>query len=979
MNENRKFLFFLFFKLVFFLIALLFGISILLKDDLLKTINLDFETNDYCQRFDSLSDNKLGKYACDNKFKKEKIIFLLIDSLPYDTLINLHNFNKSKLSNFFRAQGIEYKQSGALFETIFTGKFSRNYLASNEMKMDNLQKQFINAKMDAFYKVQDFPIYGLLNKSLIIKKLFEKHQVEVSPLYLFCDINIGPIYKFREEILYNFGDETGYYFKEGLNQEILYSKADEKLDKHFKKLKEQFNKCLQSKNFPSYIFFTDSLDHINHCTQRKSPKAIYAVYFIEKVVQELINWINEDHPEYALALISDHGGQTYYGEDTLCNHGCNQLGNEGVFFVYTKELGENYDKYHIKYENGEAPIVSLNDFVCVFASVLKNFNYPLETTCTPRYIANDKLIYFSSIKSKEFQLKQYVEKLVKKYPYLKSQYIAKYESKLINNKFNEYFKDLNSIYIANDSFYDEYKEYLMEIQSELLQDVVKSGQNIVYFGIFFFFLALLVFGLFYNSRRLIIIIKKKIFKEMKKNNKKNNPFLNVLGKYIYVLLELILLIEPIVCVVYSNNSLNISYYINLSIWLKFFTIFFLILIMIFQKIKKYNYMELLFNFSFIVVFHLIGTKIEFFKRFDKYFFTQKRVDFLKIYFTYPLVLIYGFIEFYSQRNIYFIFSKKCKIRYIYVIIPYLLILAYFVLSFDFYLKINKPMHSPQDILILRIIYWLTFFILLFIKPFEYIKDKYNLIRNELNIENNTKLISSEIINVKLFFFVLIIFICIELERVEMILFFNFIQFFLCYCYKKEKDIFIKIIYIILIISYPEIHFIANQGTYTMDTSIKVTLKCPSKWADDRPIVMGLIFIIDKFRFNFMNVGYVFSLIKISKKKVNYFYTELMVLIMNIESFGFLICFLYYFKNDRAVSYIQILYLIATKLLLVISFNLFFLFNYLIHKIICSFMEETPSIKYKPIKLEQKVSNNLYNNNCIDYVKHKLFYRKNTLI
>ena len=42
------------------------------------------------------------------------------------------------MTNLFRGEGIEYKQSGALFETILKGKFSRNYLASNEMKMDNL-------------------------------------------------------------------------------------------------------------------------------------------------------------------------------------------------------------------------------------------------------------------------------------------------------------------------------------------------------------------------------------------------------------------------------------------------------------------------------------------------------------------------------------------------------------------------------------------------------------------------------------------------------------------------------------------------------------------------------------------------------------------------------------------------------------------------------------------------------------------------
>ena len=102
MSNNYKVLLFRFFELIFFLIALLLGIAILLKEDLLKTINLDFETNDYCQRIDSLSDNKLDRYACENKFKKEKIIFLLIDSLPYDVLLNLRQFNKSKISNFFR-------------------------------------------------------------------------------------------------------------------------------------------------------------------------------------------------------------------------------------------------------------------------------------------------------------------------------------------------------------------------------------------------------------------------------------------------------------------------------------------------------------------------------------------------------------------------------------------------------------------------------------------------------------------------------------------------------------------------------------------------------------------------------------------------------------------------------------------------------------------------------------------------------------
>ena len=159
MNEDCKIVLFIFFTLIFFLSTLIIGIGILLKEDLLKAINLDYETNDFCQRINELSNNTMDKYACDNKFKKDKVILLLIDSLPYDVLYDFHDFKKNKLTNFFRGKGIEYKQSGALFETILTGKFSRNYLASNEMKMDNLQKQFINSKMDTYYKVQHFPIY----------------------------------------------------------------------------------------------------------------------------------------------------------------------------------------------------------------------------------------------------------------------------------------------------------------------------------------------------------------------------------------------------------------------------------------------------------------------------------------------------------------------------------------------------------------------------------------------------------------------------------------------------------------------------------------------------------------------------------------------------------------------------------------------------------------------------------------------------
>ena len=936
MNNKCKIILLILIKLIVIIVIQLLGVGILLKEDLLKSINLDYEQNDFCQTIKNVSEDNLDYYVCNNKFKKNKVIFLLIDSLPFDSLHDFLNLKEMKMTNLFRGEGIEYKQSGALFETILTGKFSRNYLASNEMKMDNLQKQFNNANMDIFYHIKDFPLYGLLNKTLIDKNKIVKNVGEMIPLLTFCDINNASFLSFRKEVLENYFDDSGLYFKEGLNQEILYQRANEKLRPEFEKIRKNFNYCFSKMNFSSYVFFTDTMDHINHISHRSSPLSLYAIFVIENFVKELINWINEEHGEYALALVSDHGGQLYYGEDTLCNHGCNSLGNEAVFFFYTKELGENYEEYKTNFEKEEIPIVSLNDFACTLTQVLNNTNLPLESTCTPRNIGNDKLIFFSSVKSKEIQLKKYIEKLIKKYPDLKEKYQEKYDEKLKNNTFNSYFKDLDSIYQAEEKLYDDYMKYLIDIQNELLRDVVKSGQNEIYFFIFYSVLIFFIIGILYFIRKLILLTREKVFKEMKKEPDKKNPFLTKLVTYTYIIV-IILLIEPFICIFY-NDSTNITFYIRLSVWIKFFSLLFLVIVVSYlNKVNnKNNYKKLIMIIIFILIVHLISTQIELFSSLDKYVNTQKKNDFFKIYLTYPLLIIYGGMELFSNRNYYFFAFKNCKIRYIYILMAYLIILSYYIFSFDFNLILTHEGHTPKEIYSLKIIYRLSFLLLLFIKPFV------------INKKDNNIVISSDIINLKLFLFVEIIFICVELARVEMLLLFNFILFYLCYCFKNEYDIFIKMIYMILIICYPEIHFIANQGTYTMDTSIKVTNKCPSQWADDRPIVMGIIFVVDKFRFNIMALGYMFNLTKISKKKIMNYYTEFLRLILSIQLFGILLCFLYFVKMEREGSYIQILYLIATKVMPLLVFDFIFLVNYFIYKIINIFYKDDILSEYEII-------------------------------
>ena len=157
---------FIFLEILFNLLIIFIGVNLALNVDLTKSINLKGETNDFCQTLNkSETKGPLDYLACDNKFKKDKIILLLIDSLPFDELRILTDGEKSRITNFFRGKGVDYKQSGALFETILIGKFSRNYAATN-MGYDSIARQFKNANMNVFYKLRTFPMY-LSNFSIV--------------------------------------------------------------------------------------------------------------------------------------------------------------------------------------------------------------------------------------------------------------------------------------------------------------------------------------------------------------------------------------------------------------------------------------------------------------------------------------------------------------------------------------------------------------------------------------------------------------------------------------------------------------------------------------------------------------------------------------------------------------------------------------------------------------------------------------------
>ena len=911
---------FIFLEIFFILAIIALGVSLLLNVDLTKSINLKEETNDFCQSLsDSTNNSSLDLLACDNKFKKKKIILLLIDSLPFDNLLILTDFNKTNITGFFRGKGLNYKQSGALFETILTGKFSRNY-AALPMAFDSLPQQFKNANMSVSYQIRNFPLGQLINKNLMPK--YEFVQGEVNPLSRFCEGNIKFFEDYNEKIKQNFVDNSTSSFKKGLDKDILYNRSYEELKNEFDKMHKYYTSCFSKINFYSVVYFTDCLDHYIHTSYKNYPLNIFKIFYAEQVIKQIIKWINEEHGEYALAVASDHGGQIYYGEDSLCNHGCNHPGNEAFLFVYTKELGENYEKFKMKNKDNEIPIISLNDFPCIIAQLLKDVNLPLEATCTPRFIGNDPIIKFSSIKSKEIQLKQYIEKLNNKYPKLFKKYYIKYNKKLNEHKFNGFFKDLNSINQIEDKIFDEYRDYIINVQKELFSDAIKASHNKMYNIIFYIFAFIFIGGFIFYFRKLIKInvknlaIEKQITQNIKeKNNQSENVSLNGSVKYI-IMIFILLIFDSIICLIF-HKSLNISNFINFAIFCKYIGILIITVINFINNSKcKNNFNRVIYILLFIIILHLIMNYIEIYTYLEKNVNNDSKSSFIKFYLSYPILFLYAVIELYSMRNYYFF-----KIRYVYLISLYLIISSFYMIKYDKTLKIHMGAKEPETILLMRRIYLMIFSLLLFIKT---LKKK----KNEIN-----KIIPNVIFNSKLFFIVLINFICMETERVPMVLFMNFILFYLCKCFKKEKDVFLKLIYLFIIVCYPQIFFIGNQGTYTMDLSIKVNLKVPSKWADDLPIISGIIFTIHKLKYHIISSTYVFSLFKRTKKKSMNYFSAVAKLMYIIPFLAKIICFLYFFQNEIEYSYIQTLFLIATDSIQLLLYDLNYLINYGCYKLI----------------------------------------------
>ena len=187
---------FIIYYIINFLI--IFGISILLlfifRDPyLLRSKYVNKFSNDYCNdekniHYDLLCTNTYYNY------KKSKFIWITVDGLATDQLVELHNFEKYKITTSFLNMGKYNKYTNMLYEAMMTGKYNKNYLGK-KIKYDSIIKQMIEANYNISYRGWTYPIPGLIGDELT-NKFFKKNiddGHEILAFNSFCNMtNLFP-------------------------------------------------------------------------------------------------------------------------------------------------------------------------------------------------------------------------------------------------------------------------------------------------------------------------------------------------------------------------------------------------------------------------------------------------------------------------------------------------------------------------------------------------------------------------------------------------------------------------------------------------------------------------------------------------------------------------------------------------------------------------------------------------------------------
>ncbi len=89
-----------------------------------------------------------------------------------------------------------------------------------------------------------------------------------------------------------------------------------------------------------------------------------------------------------LIVLSDHGGQEFYGEDKYCIHGCPRIGKDAFLYMSNHEILKK-----IQNETWKESVLNPLDISSMIIQTIKSANIPLFSSGTPASLFSDLSIF----------------------------------------------------------------------------------------------------------------------------------------------------------------------------------------------------------------------------------------------------------------------------------------------------------------------------------------------------------------------------------------------------------------------------------------------------------------------------------------------------------------------------------------------------------------------------------------------------------
>ena len=845
---------------IFLFAAILFIVYGFFNLDFLKGNNIDEYTNNFCQ-------SNSSSLICKNKYKKNKFIWVFVDGNAYDQLVLLKNKEKYGIPIIFRGKGEGYKHTSPLFSEMFSGVISRSIFYS-ELKTDHIFKQLYSANYSMNFLGMNHPVNklcGVKTKTFKNRRILKEHEI-----CSFCDFC---------NVTYNIEDSwCKNYYKTIINRderllpEISKEKIYSDLDKHFKNdnkdilenidLNDCFKKSfIEFNGKESLVYYNTEIDKNNHLFTKDHIKTITEEYNTEIWLIKLMKWIDE-HPDYALIVNSDHGGQKFYGEDDINNHGLDIEGNEAIIFIYTKEFKDNYNK--LKLDN-----IYYNklDPSSIISQIFENVNIPLQSSGISYPIGNDSLFRYVAYKSKEVQLINQLNTYKTKYPSYEIS-LNKIIYKIKNSEFHKVKEEQYDKYF-DEKFSEKSINFIKEIQTEVTNVLNDKNKNVFYHFILFLGIVI-IFSIFmlYQIYELFQIVKEDGIK---------------FSFYLFILF-ISLFIAPFIY--YCAKEFSIFDRIKFAIFITPFCLFICNILIKFhfsQSTTFYSSIIILLFGIISIIFHYT----EAFIHLKKFFSTIVNSRSLNVSVLYPILFLelhYDLRKNYLNTNLqifkYPIYNVIRAIYYLYIIL---------ILVFDMSTENYFFEHTPFNYFITISIYLLLFVIFIISELIiKFNKEK------QLNNKNEELL--------KIILFLYQFFISDESNRLMILIMFILLEYFSELIYAKQKNI-NKIIIAIIIINLNEMFYLLANRVYSFESSKKYFSRTIAYSIASCKICENILEICYKTRITFITFGYFLkmNLFGISRNKESLILRFVLNIRCNINFIFFVYQFVYLKNNADYIT------------------------------------------------------------------------------